>query len=135
MTEKPSTTRQTQWLRGVLDLAVLALLAESGEDYGYTLLQRLSDAGLPGMKAGTLYPLLNRLAVDGLIEAEWRAGKGGPGRKFFVLTESGRALLAEQGPEWTQFARNTAAVIQRGAPDGDTGQEVPRGAGIGPSRP
>lgn len=134
MAEEPSTTRQTQWLRGVLDLAVLALLAESGEDYGYTLLQRLSDAGLPGMKAGTLYPLLNRLAADGLVEAEWRAGQGGPGRKFFMLTESGRAFLEEQGPEWTRFARNTIAVMQRGVPDDDAGQEVPRRAAAGPSR-
>jgi len=61
-----------------------------------------------------LYPLLTRLAADGLVQAEWRAGESGPGRKFFALTESGRALLTEQGPAWTQFARNTIAVLHRG---------------------
>jgi PadR family transcriptional regulator PadR len=114
MGDKTTATRQAQWLRGVLDLAVLALLAESGEDYGYTLLKRLSDAGLPDMKAGTLYPLLNRLAADGLVRAEWRAGDGGPGRKFFALTDEGRELLREVGPRWTEFARNAVAVVQRG---------------------
>ncbi|SFS41426.1 PadR family transcriptional regulator [Saccharopolyspora flava] len=109
-----TTTRQTQWLRGVLDLAVLALLAESGEGYGYTLLQRLAEAGLPDMKAGTLYPLLNRLAADGLLATEWRAGEGGPGRKFFTLTDQGRDVLAEMGPKWIEFAQNSIIVVERG---------------------
>ncbi|MCI2419023.1 PadR family transcriptional regulator [Saccharopolyspora sp. K220] len=114
MANKTVAARQTQWLRGVLDLAVLALLAESGEGYGYTLLQRLAEAGLPDMKAGTLYPLLNRLAADGLLQAEWRAGEGGPGRKFFALTDEGRAVLAEQGPKWIEFAKNSISVVERG---------------------
>lgn len=106
--------KRTQWLRGVLDLVVLAQLAETGEDYGYTLLQRLAKAGLPDVKAGTLYPLLNRLATEGLVRADWREGAGGPGRKFFALTDRGRAALAEQGAEWTDFARNTIALVERG---------------------
>ncbi|PZG10127.1 PadR family transcriptional regulator [Nonomuraea aridisoli] len=108
------TTRRTQWLRGVLDLSVLALLAETGESYGYALLQRLEQAGLPDMKAGTLYPLLNRLATDGLLRAEWRAGDGGPGRKFFALTDEGRKALADMGPEWVAFATTAIAVVRRG---------------------
>lgn len=114
MSNNAVSGRQTQWLRGVLDLAVLALLAESGEDYGYTLLQRLTEAGFPDMKAGTLYPLLNRLAADGLVRSEWRAGEGGPGRKFFALTAKGRMVLTEQGPQWTEFAKNAIAVLERG---------------------
>jgi PadR family transcriptional regulator, regulatory protein PadR len=108
------TARRTQWLRGVLDLTVLALLAETGEDYGYALLQRLDQAGLPDMKAGTLYPLLNRLTADGLLRADWRAGEGGPGRKFFSLTDEGRVALAVQGPEWAAFAKTAIAVVERG---------------------
>jgi PadR family transcriptional regulator PadR len=108
------TARRTQWLRGVLDLAVLALLSESGENYGYALLQRLDQAGLPDMKAGTLYPLLTRLTSDGLLLAEWRAGEGGPGRKFFRLTDEGRTALAVQGPEWAAFAKTAIAVVERG---------------------
>ncbi|WP_084792016.1 PadR family transcriptional regulator [Actinopolyspora mortivallis] len=114
MSERKSVERQTQWLRGVLDLAVLALLAESGEDYGYTLVRRLDEAGLAGVKPGTLYPLLKRLDSEGLVRSEWRAGAGGPGRKFFLLTERGRAVLAEQGPLWTEFAGNATAVLERG---------------------
>ncbi|MEV0088675.1 PadR family transcriptional regulator [Saccharopolyspora sp. NPDC050642] len=114
MVDKAISARQTQWLRGVLDLAVLALLAEGGEGYGYTLLQRLAEAGLPDMKAGTLYPLLNRLAADGLLRAEWRAGEGGPGRKYFALTDEGRAALAELGPKWIEFANNSIRLVRRG---------------------
>ncbi|WP_084964310.1 PadR family transcriptional regulator [Thermoactinospora rubra] len=115
MTDKAIAARQAQWLRGVLDLAVLALL-EKEEGYGYTLLRRLSDAGLPDMKAGTLYPLLNRLAADGLLHAEWRAGEGGPGRKVFTITDAGRALLAAQGPQWVRFARSATSIIEGSEP-------------------
>ena len=50
----------TEWLRAVLSLAVLSIVAE-GETYGYAVAQRLQAAELGEIKGGTLYPLLNRL--------------------------------------------------------------------------
>src|SRR5262245_46714915 len=95
--------RRTQWLRGILDLCVLATL-DREELHGYAIGQRLADAGFRGVKGGTLYPLLARLRAGGYVEARWAPGEHGPGRKYYELTDAGRALLRAQAREWTDFA-------------------------------
>lgn len=103
--------RQAQWLRGVLDLAVLAVLRREGEAYGYVLLQALADAGLPDLKGGTIYPLLSRLERDGLVESTWRAGESGPPRKYFTITPAGVAALTDGATGWDQFTETIAAIL------------------------
>lgn len=65
----------------------------------------LSLSGETGLRPGTLYPLLIRLAGDGLLEAEWREPErpGRPPRHVYRLTAAGRAFAAERmatRPEW-----------------------------------
>ena len=91
------------WLRAVLDLAVLAILTE-GDRHGYALAQRLADHGLSGVRGGALYLVLGRLEADGVISAAWRPGEGGPGRKVYSVTGSGRARLAADELRWRRFA-------------------------------
>jgi PadR family transcriptional regulator len=101
------------WLRGVLELCVLGVLAE-GPTYGYAIAQRLAGAGLGVVKGGTLYPLLARLEGDGLVEATWRAGDGGPGRKFFELTAPGGIELARRNELWAEFVARTRGLLPGG---------------------
>ena len=74
--------------------AVLSILAAQPQAwrYGYDLSR---DAGL---KSGTLYPLLIRLADQGLLEAEWRPPlqPGRPARHAYRLTGAGLALATAQ---------------------------------------
>ncbi len=98
------------WLRGVLELCVLGVLAD-GPTYGYAIAQRLSEAGLGSVKGGTLYPLLARLEGDGLVESSWRAGDGGPGRKFFELGGTGRVELARRDALWDEFVARTRRLL------------------------
>lgn len=107
----PIHPRRALWLRGVLDLAVLALLARR-ERYGYELTSALAGAGLGRITGGTLYPLLARLSDDGLVRGRWRAGTKGPGRKYYESTERGRALLAERAPQWRAFAAAVVALVE-----------------------
>src|SRR5207253_8685377 len=76
--------------------AVLAILAEAGSgwSHGYDLCQR------SGIKSGTLYPLLIRLAAQGYLEAEWQApaGPGLPPRHGYRLTATGRQLARDNPP-------------------------------------
>lgn len=95
--------RRTQWLRGVLDLCVLAALADR-EMYGYQLAQHLDDAGLGKVKGGTLYPLAARLEKSGYVSSSWREGSQGPGRKYYSLTRAGRRYLDEQSARWIGFS-------------------------------
>ncbi|GEK23177.1 PadR family transcriptional regulator [Cellulomonas xylanilytica] len=99
-----------EWLRGVLDVCVLAVLAE-GPTYGYAISARLDELGLGTVKGGTLYPLLTRLEHAGLVTTQWQPGVAGPGRKYFALTADGRADLARRGAAWHRFAGLTSAIV------------------------
>lgn len=108
------------WLRGVLGLCVLHALAE-GPTYGYALVVRLAAGGLGTIKGGTLYPLLSRLEQTGLVDVEWRAGEGGPGRKYYALTDAGRSVLATGAHDWARFAEVTTRFMR------DAGTTAARG--------
>lgn len=97
-------------MRGVLSLCVLSVVAD-GETYGYAVAQRLQEAGLGAVKGGTLYPVLARLELDGLLVSSWREGAGGPGRKFFAVTPAGESALTERVTDWTTFADRAAALL------------------------
>lgn len=103
-----------EWLRGALEVCVLAVLAD-GPTYGYAITARLEDLGLGTVKGGTLYPLLARLEESGAVTVEWRPGEAGPGRKYVTLTSAGRTSLATKGAAWTRFAAVTCDVVARGA--------------------
>lgn len=92
----------SEWVRAVLGLATLRILAD-GPTYGYAIAAALEDAGLGTVKGGTLYPLLSRLEAAGHVTVEWRAGDGGPGRKYYSLTAAGRADYRERDRDWRRF--------------------------------
>jgi DNA-binding PadR family transcriptional regulator len=83
--------------RGVIVLAVLSRLGE--QQYGYSLIKRLSESGLE-IDQGTLYPLLRRLESQGLLKSDWRIEADRP-RRYYVLSDEGRSLLPRLKEEWT----------------------------------
>lgn len=98
-----ATPYPADWLRGLLTTCVLKTL-EKGPTYGYAIITQLAEAGLGDIKGGTLYPLLNRLENRGLVEVQWREGDGGPGRKYFFLTDAGTQELATLTVTWQTFS-------------------------------
>ena len=82
-----------------------------GPTYGYAISEELAQGGFGTIKGGTLYPLLSRLEGSGLVEAEWRAGAGGPGRKYYRITGEGQRFLETSAAAWREFARATAAFL------------------------
>jgi PadR family transcriptional regulator PadR len=100
----------SEWLRGVLVLAVQRVLLE-GPTYGYAVAVALEEQGLGSIKGGTLYPLLTRLEDAGLVTVEWRAGEGGPGRKFYALTDAGREEFHRESAAWAAFASHITSFV------------------------
>ncbi|MGW4502512.1 PadR family transcriptional regulator [Micromonospora sp. NPDC004336] len=72
-------------------VVVASLVALRRPDYGYALLQRLSDHGFP-VDANTLYPLLRRLEEQGLLTSEWNTEESRP-RKFYRTSGEGESVL------------------------------------------
>ncbi|SHG07347.1 PadR family transcriptional regulator [Streptoalloteichus hindustanus] len=93
----------SQLLKGVLDLAVLAVLrAEDG--YGYDVLRRLRKAGLAEVGDASVYGTLRRLYRAGLLTSYVVPSEEGPHRKYYSLNATGRERLAEAATTWRAFA-------------------------------
>ena len=87
--------------RGVIILAVLSQLED--EQYGYSLLKRLSEQGLE-IDQGTLYPLLRRLEAQGLLGSSWRVESDRP-RRYYQISEAGRTTFTQLKTEWQALVR------------------------------
>jgi len=94
---------QSGWLRGVLELALAAVLDE-GSRHGYGLAQRLAEQGFGQVRGGALYPVLGRMEREGAVTATWEPGESGPGRKVYTLTSAGRERLRGQRAQWGRFS-------------------------------
>ncbi|GAA1976390.1 MULTISPECIES: PadR family transcriptional regulator [Amycolatopsis] len=94
----------SQLLKGVLDLAVLAVLRED-DGYGYDVLRRLRQAGLDEVGDASVYGTLRRLYKGGLLTSYVVPSEEGPHRKYYSMNELGRRRLAESGNTWRTFAK------------------------------
>ncbi|MFE9102398.1 PadR family transcriptional regulator [Actinomadura geliboluensis] len=111
-----------QWLHGFLDVCLLCLLADR-RDYGRGLVERLADVGFDEVPGGTLYPALLRLEKQGLVRTEKEVSPAGPPRKYYELTDLGRAAMHERRSAWMQFRTAMSAVVET-----PTGTHAPSGS-------
>jgi PadR family transcriptional regulator PadR len=102
---------EVQLKKGVLGLCVLALLSR-GDNYAYEIAGRLAE-GID-MGEGTIYPLMRRMQVEGLVDTYLVESSSGPPRKYYRLTEAGKTSLAVQRQAWTDFTTAVDAIL--GAP-------------------
>ncbi|MFW8745028.1 PadR family transcriptional regulator [Mesorhizobium japonicum] len=95
---------------------VLAILLE-GPSYGYAILKRVRElsGGELEWTDGMLYPLLHRLERSASIESEWRDAEGGRRRKYYRITERGRAALGEHHRQWSTATRTLDGLWPRSA--------------------
>ena len=101
-----------QMRRGTIEYCVLALL-RSEDRYAFDLVREL--ASLDGMvtSEGTIYPLLSRLRRDGLVESNWQESPSGPPRRYYRLTNAGRAALDAFRLEWRRFRDAVDHFVER----------------------
>ncbi len=103
---------QTQLRKGVLELCVLTLLSRA-DAYGYEIASRLMQD--VGMGEGTIYPLMRRMQDDGLVSTYLVEAPGGPPRKYYRLTDSGRKTLKAQREEWKSFMTSVEKMLGDGS--------------------
>ena len=93
--------------RGTLVLIVLAFLSK--DQYGYQILEKLKSEDVQ-VEASTLYPLLRRLEIQGLLESRWDTTESHP-RKFYRLSEKGKDTLKLLKNEWQEINKEVKKVI------------------------
>lgn len=99
-------------LSGSTPLLILSLL-KNEDMYGYQMVSELakrSDDTFQ-LKEGTLYPLLHTLEKQGWVRAYSRQAPGGRERKYYRLTDEGRAQLEYKEKEWQLFSTKVNAVL------------------------
>ena len=110
----------TQLRKGILELAVLGALSR-GRHYGYSLVRTISGTGEIDLTEGTVYPILGRLAKEGLVRSEWVESSQGPPRKYYTLTPKGEEAFRVLEEE---FGKLSAIVTNaRRAPEPDRRDE------------
>ncbi|MFF7334953.1 helix-turn-helix transcriptional regulator [Streptomyces sp. NPDC008150] len=100
----------SQLRKGVLEYCVLSLLRD-GPRYGTELVATLADTGALAMSQGTVYPLLSRLRREELVTTDWSESPSGPPRRYYALTDTGRAALADFASVWAQFTDAVGRLI------------------------
>ena len=89
-------------LRGHTDTIVLGVLRTT-ERYGFEIYKTIRDAtgGAYEIKEATLYASFRRLLKDGLVDAFWGDETQGGRRKYYTITDAGRAVYQQNVRDWT----------------------------------
>ncbi|MEO0061326.1 MAG: hypothetical protein RL343_944 [Actinomycetota bacterium] len=103
----------TQLLKGVLDVAVLAVI-EHEDGYGYDIVRRLKQAGLEDVGDASVYGTLRRLFTAGALNSYVVASEDGPHRKYYGINEAGSKMLAEQRKSWLAFSSTMTTLLTTG---------------------
>ena len=94
--------------KGLLEFLVLKIVG-SRSVYVADILRRLAGTEF-ATQEGTLYPLLSKLRRENLVEYRWQESDAGPPRKYYRLTEAGRAQLAALDEYWHRINRTISEV-------------------------
>lgn len=106
---------KSQIKRGTLEFCILQMIDERAL-YGYEIISRLETWPILAARESTVYPLLRRLLKDGFLSSYWQeTAKGLPPRKYYTITENGRAYLRAMSCEWENLLAAVAAVKTRPA--------------------
>ena len=100
-------------LPGTLDLLVLRLL-ERGPLHGYGIAQRLKERSQEVLQVGesSLYPALQRLLLNGYVDAEWAPSENNRRARYYRITSAGRRALGREVESWQRFTAGVEALLR-----------------------
>ena len=101
---------EAQLRKGCLEMAVLAALAP-GRNYGLEIIRALEEHSNLAISEGTVYPILNRLRQEGLVDAVWVESDSGHPRKYYTLTRKGRERATRMAEVWVEFSAGLSSLI------------------------
>lgn len=99
---------KAQMRKGILEYCILLLL-EKKDAYASDIITQLKENQLIVVE-GTLYPLLTRQKNAGLLSYRWEESTQGPPRKYYAITEIGRAYLKEMDKSWNELVDTINAL-------------------------
>lgn len=99
-------------VKGSTVILILTMLKKRSM-YGYEMIRELDEqsAGVFTLKEGTLYPILHTLEERGMVQSFWQPGQGVRKRKYYSVTDAGKAHLFNKTKEWKVFRSAVDKVI------------------------
>lgn len=99
-------------LKGSLPLLILHDLS-TGPNHGYAIAKHIKDTtnGVLDFKEGTLYPTLQGMKKQGLVEM-YKEKENGRKRHYYRLTDKGRKKLAQELEEWQAFTSAVNSILE-----------------------
>ena len=102
---------EAQLRKGVVELAVLAQIGR-GESYGYRIVAELKQLDGLALSESTVYPVLARLARDGLLAIRTEESPSGPNRRYYRLTTAGQARLRRIAESWRAISESLRGLLE-----------------------
>lgn len=99
---------KSQMRKGMLEYCILLLISRQPA-YVNDILKQFQEADMIVVE-GTLYPLLNRMKKDGLLQYQWQESTKGPPRKYYSLTTDGEEALKQLGEVWDGLNRTVNII-------------------------
>lgn len=104
MNESFVTNWKSQVKKGTLSFIILKILKDN-EYYGYELIEQIRKYTEIEVAEGTLYPLMNRLKTENLVDSKWVEQETGIPRKYYCLTETGKKTLVQMNTYWNDLEK------------------------------
>jgi PadR family transcriptional regulator PadR len=99
---------KAQMRKGILEYCTLSILNKR-DLYTSDIIKALKENDLIVVE-GTLYPLLTRQKNAGLLQYRWEESTQGPPRKYYALTEIGKAYLKELDSSWSTLINSVESI-------------------------
>ena len=99
--------------KGLTQLLVLKFLAESDELYGFQIINTIEESGSKAFRLteGALYPTLHRMEKKGLVESRKESSGGRVLRRYYSITEKGRALFLSDMKKYKALSDDMAKLL------------------------
>jgi len=111
MNETFLTNWKSQIKKGTLSFIILNILKED-EYYGYELIEKIRKHTEIEIAEGTLYPLMNRLKNENLVNSKWIEQETGIPRKYYCLTEIGLKTINQMNEYWENLEESIIKLIK-----------------------
>ena len=105
--------KSLELLPGTLDLLILTAVAR-GPMHGYGIAMKLKETSGEVLQVGesSLYPALQRLVLNGWLEAEWGASENNRRARFYNLTAAGKKQLASERADFERMMTAIQKVLE-----------------------
>lgn len=94
---------KAQMRKGILEYCILSILLK-GDAYASSIISELKESQMIVVE-GTLYPLLTRQKNQGLLNYRWEESTQGPPRKYYSISDKGKAVLDELDAAWGDLVK------------------------------